>query len=925
MPPSATRSFAAAALLGAVLVATPAAAAEPAAPDAAPRELSGAERATVPWVLAYLERGPAALIDVLDPLSPLAKLDPADAARELAVRAGPPGGSRWELATVVPSLKDRTVVWRVGFPSGMDETLLFQVVADGGAFRLREVDMLSEPSRLSAAAELPRPGAAGGDGAKETSRPGRIAALTVVLAFLGASFLTGAVLRREPVGRAVLGVSGLALLVTAWIGFKAWERASHPPPRAPRPPAEAWSAGARLGDLLPLREALATGTGSEAEKLLSGLPRSGPVAEVARLWSAQRALSEMDLARAGRLLDGFPPPSRIPLAEVLRARLLALTSRESDAAVAYERAINLGPGQDALWWEAAQAFDLLGFQENATAFLRRLARIGSREAGAWYALAAQAAREKRPEEGERFFRTGWRLAPLSRRALFRSGALWAVASRPAIYPTLLLDQPGEPAYATVAGNPAPLTLPAGAVARLTASELRVSLGRSEMTVPGGAALAPEGILPSDAGAGEREEERRALASLPRLTTAALNAGALTQPLLRREVEAAVSALVKAGRFEEIVALTAGFPPRSESVPLGILFRKAEALRKTQRVEEARAFLAELTDSPAVTRSSTPVVLFSLAELLVSVERYDEAIRLLERVAVRVPNAGVEDRLRQVRMEKRLAGSNEVLPTDHFDVVYPPDRGAAFARRIGELLEAERRRLLALVPLTGPGRRTTVQVLPWDEFAMTWATVPGVVGIYDGKIRLPLGGVRELVPEVVAIVSHELAHAMLAELTEDRAPRWLQEGVAQHAEMVRLRSNPVPGDVSRGRFLSLSSLDAVLEALPDPSISERAYQQAFWWVAFVERTGGRSALQRLLLAHRDGAATSEEAIGRVFGDLGGTFQRRFLDWCSGPAPKVWTMDVLRYDDATAGIRAVGTPKPRKTPEVPDSLRPPPDEW
>lgn len=929
MRPSATAKFLSAAVLSTSLTAAaappPARAAIPA--DAAPRELSEAERTTVPWVLGYLTRGPSALLEVLDPLSPLAKLPPDEAARELEVRAGPPRGSTWELATVVPSLKDRTVVWKVGLPSGMDETLLFHVVPDGSGFRLRAVDMLSEPSRLAA----PAAGETGRDtpgtpaDGKAATRPLLVAGFAVALAVAGAAFLAGAVLRREPVGRAVLGVSGLALLVTAWLGFSSFERSSRPAARAAAPSPSAWGAGARLGELLPLRRALAAGTGVDADRLLAALPGTGPAAEVGRLWSAQRALSEMDLVRAGRLLDAFPPPSRIPLAEILRARLLALASRESEAAVAYERAINLGPGQDGLWWEAAEAFDLLGFQENAASFLRRLARIGTREAGAWYALAAQSARDKRPEDGERFFRIGWQLAPVSRRGLFRDGALWAVASRPGIYPTLLLDQPGEPAYATPAARPAPLALPEGAVARLTASELRVRVEESEMVVPGGVALAPAGLVPSDAGAGEREEERRALESLPRLTKSALNAGALTQPLLRREVEAAVSALVKAGRFEEIVALTAGFSPRSESVPLGVLFRKAEALRRTQRVEEARTFLGELTDSPAVTRSSTPVVLFSLAELLVSVERYDEAIRLLERVAVRVPNAGVEDRLRQVRMEKRLAASNEVLRTDHYDVVYPPERGAPFAQRIGELMEAERSRLLSLVPLTGPGRRTVVHVLPWDEFAMTWASVPGVVGIYDGKIRLPFGGVRELFPEVVAIVSHELAHALLAELTNDRAPRWLQEGVAQHAEMVKLRSNPVPGDVSRGLFLSLTSLDAALEALPDAATTERAYLEAFWWVAFVERTGGRSALHKLILSHRDGAATSEEAIASVFGESAEAFHRRFLDWSASAAPKLWTMEVLRYDDAPSGIRAVGTPRPRKTPDVPNSLRPIPDEW
>lgn len=898
---------------------------EPPAPPG-PRPLSQAEREAVSWALGYLVHGPPAFVEVLSGLSPLGRLDPADAQREIEVRAGPPRGARWELRTVVPSLEDRVVAFSVGLPSGMDETLLLHVAREGERFRLRSLEILSEPSSFALGSGPPAVVEPPGPSAAEEGRTTPLLVLAGALLLSGTALLVAAVLKREPVARATFAVCGAALLATAWFGLRRLEMSASRKPDEPEASA-AWRSGAALRELLPLRRALATGSFAEADGILSRLPARGPAAEVGRLWKAQRALSEMDLPQAERLLATFPAPSPIPLAEILRARLLALRSREAEAAVAYERAINLGPGQDGLWWEAAQAFRLLGFEERAKVFLRRLARIGTREAGAYYALAAQEAREKRPERGEPLFRLGWSLAPVSRADLFDDPLLWSVASRPAIYPSLLLDQEGEPAYASLSPRTAPLDLPAGAVARLTAGLLRIAVDETELVVPGGVVLAPPGLAPTDAAAEQRDEEQRALANLKRLTAAARSAGALTQPLLRRQVAAAVSGLVAANRWGELAALTAGISPGSDAVPVEILFRRAEALRRTGHLDEARAFLAELSNSTVLLRRATPVVLFSLAELLVSVDRYDEAIRLLERVAVAVPYAGVDDRLRQVRMEKRLAAANEVLRTDHFDVVYPSERSVGFARQMGDLLEAERQRLLPLVPLTGESRRVTVHLLSWEDFATTWASAPGVVGLYDGKIRLPLGGMRSLVPELVALVTHELAHAMLDEATAGRAPRWLQEGLAQHAEMTRFRSNPIPEYVARGRFLSLTALDEALRSLPDRATAEQAYLEAFWWVVFVDRTAGRSALHRLLWAFRDGAATTEEGVRQAFGEPLSAFHGRFRAWSVGSAPKVWTVDVLRYDLAEPGaVRSlpVATP-PRKKKDVPDSLKPPSDEW
>jgi tetratricopeptide (TPR) repeat protein len=54
------------------------------------------------------------------------------------------------------------------------------------------------------------------------------------------------------------------------------------------------------------------------------------------------------------------------------------------------------------------------------------------------------------------------------------------------------------------------------------------------------------------------------------------------------------------------------------------------------------------------------------------------------------------------------------------------------------------------------------------------------GVFDGKIRIPIGGIERETPGLRRLLYHEYAHAVVRSITP-RCPTWLNEGLAQYFE------------------------------------------------------------------------------------------------------------------------------------------------
>jgi len=818
------------------------------------RPLSAAEKAAVEVAAAYLSGGAERIADRLSATSPLRQLPESGRAAELEARIGPPDGTRWELQTVVQALADRMAVFTVRYPSGAEDHITFEMVAEGGAFRLHDVRGLAEPSGrkalFPAAATVPAQGFVEADG---TSRRPAVAALAAALVAFGAVFLA----RRRTVSRILALAAAAAALAAIGLGIVDVVPRGAQTPAANASLLPAAPSRAILGPLLALRRAVAQG--GDVESAFKACDRGGGRGAVADLWKAQNDVLQMRVAEAKATLGAFPTPDR-PLAEVLRLNVAVLENDDIGAAVAFERAVNLGPGRDALWLDRADFLYSQGFQERAKASFERLAEIGSRRADVYYALASIAAGLGKADQAEAYLRTAWQMEPAERANLVETPMLWSVLRRPGLTELVSLSAPAEPRIAPGPSGREPLILPPDADRRTSGELLMIDVAGREIRVPGGAAVAPPNTEVIDAVSAARASEERSLADFDALVALRPGVAAYAQPSLRQRIGQTVFALARHQRWPQVIALTDGVAV-TEHVPPSVLLLRGVGLQRVRRTDEARRLMAQIAASPVLVRRRDSSALIQIAEFFASQDMFDEAVRMYDRAQAIRPNAFVDDRVRQIQMNKRLATSYSTHATPHFEIRYPNDVSSAEAIVLGERLEKELSRLQAWIPVAELNR-VVVNVVWWQEFRSTYTGNDYVLGFYNGKITVPFAGLPSEHPELVNILAHELAHAMVAQATDDQAPRWFQEGLAQRIEQRDYHANAF-NMYDDAKLIPMALLDPVLAGSADPEMVGAGYITAQTNIRFFEDRFGRTSLHRLMAAFREGA-TMEDAVRRATG-------------------------------------------------------------
>jgi len=235
------------------------------------------------------------------------------------------------------------------------------------------------------------------------------------------------------------------------------------------------------------------------------------------------------------------------------------------------------------------------------------------------------------------------------------------------------------------------------------------------------------------------------------------------------------------------------------------------------------------------------------------ERVEEAVREWREAFRAEPSDRLREKIGKGERELQAGRYYTFATTPHFNVRHDEDLDPDLASEVVDTLEAQYWSLADRLR-HAPPQPITVLLYPKTEFHDVTRAPENVAGLYDGKIRVPLGGVRRLDPRARSLLVHELTHAVVHSKTRGNCPRWLHEGLAQRMEGRELT------EANRVEILSL------LDGIPPHSWQDQilSYPAALSLVRYLESRRGFDGLVRLLDTLSDGADVPR-AVFDVYGE------------------------------------------------------------
>ena len=235
---------------------------------------------------------------------------------------------------------------------------------------------------------------------------------------------------------------------------------------------------------------------------------------------------------------------------------------------------------------------------------------------------------------------------------------------------------------------------------------------------------------------------------------------------------------------------------------------------------------------------------------IHLDRHDhaKALPLLEKaLAAGADSPGLADTIARLKRDAEAEAGYEALGSSHFVIKIEGRQDTEAARLVLNALEDAYRRVgarFAYYPLD----RLEVVLYPDQTFREVTGSPHWSGGIYDGRIKLPIGGLARGNERLARTVRHEYAHAAIVTLSKGKAPVWLNEGLAQVAEEVddQGRTNRLRMAVADGSLLPLAELEGGFTQF-DRDQASLAYSQAYFAAKYLLDQKGGYNVRRLLEA------------------------------------------------------------------------------
>lgn len=244
----------------------------------------------------------------------------------------------------------------------------------------------------------------------------------------------------------------------------------------------------------------------------------------------------------------------------------------------------------------------------------------------------------------------------------------------------------------------------------------------------------------------------------------------------------------------------------------------------------------------------------LGTVLYRAEKPGAAARAFKRSLELQPDAQVQAWLDKAEREARVEGFSSQRESPHFSIKYEGGQTSGLlATDVLQELESERRDLHEQL---GAWPRDNIVVILYTqkEFAEITQSPDWAVGVNDGRLHIPIQGLTSVTAALSRVLKHELTHTFLIDMTGNRCPGWLQEGIAQLMEgrdaagaavFLSRTNRAVPLRSLESSFLHLSGSQAGV-----------AYAEALVTTDYIRRNYGMSGLLRIVQRIGEGESPEE---------------------------------------------------------------------
>jgi tetratricopeptide (TPR) repeat protein len=245
------------------------------------------------------------------------------------------------------------------------------------------------------------------------------------------------------------------------------------------------------------------------------------------------------------------------------------------------------------------------------------------------------------------------------------------------------------------------------------------------------------------------------------------------------------------------------------------------------------------------------------------EEIEQAVAVWKRALAARRDPELEALLGQAEREGRTAARYQKRASGRFLLRYE-DGDLASQRLAADIVDALHSMYDALASSFNVLPREPIVVLlyPNETFYELTGLPAWVHGLYDGKIRVPVRGLVSLTPPLEQVLRHELVHAFVFLKSRNRAPRWVQEGLAQyHAR----QAQPVVRQAFRSIFepragRALAAIEAAFEG--DGEQVRVAYAASLLVVEVLTERHGAGDTERFLEALAQGESM-EQALRTAY--------------------------------------------------------------